>query len=96
MLIHSGSDYKKKDTFQKSCLDYAQEYSWRNGFIEIVEEIEGYLPAPLIPLCKRLLLLRRAPVCALLLRCMSGFGDGWGCVSLPPVSAPCAGAVAAF
>ena len=41
MLIRSGSDYKKKDAFQKSCLDYAQEYSWRNGFIEIVKEIEG-------------------------------------------------------
>ena len=41
MLIRSGSDYKKKDTFQKSCLDYAQEYSWRNGFVEIVKEIEG-------------------------------------------------------
>ena len=40
MLIRSGSDYKKKDTFQKSCLDYAQEYSWRNGFVEIVKEIE--------------------------------------------------------
>lgn len=41
MLIRAGSDYRRKDTFQKSCLDYAQEYSWRNGFIEIVKEIEG-------------------------------------------------------
>ena len=40
MLIRAGSDYKKKDTFQKSCFDYAQEYSWRNGFVEIVKEIE--------------------------------------------------------
>ena len=41
MLIRAGSDYKKKDTFQKSCLDYAQEYSWRNGVIDIVKEIGG-------------------------------------------------------
>ena len=40
MLIQAGSDYKKKDTFQKSCLDYAQEYSWRNGFIDIVQEYD--------------------------------------------------------
>lgn len=40
MLIQAGSDYRKKDTFQKSCLDYAQEYSWRNGFLDIVKEIE--------------------------------------------------------
>ena len=40
MLIQAGSDYKKKDTFQKSCLDYAQEYSWRNGFIDIVRECD--------------------------------------------------------
>ena len=40
MLLRAGSDYKKKDTFQKSCLDYAQEYSWRNGFMDIAKECE--------------------------------------------------------
>ena len=38
MLIQAGSDYKKKDSFQKFCLDYAQEYSWRNGFIDIARK----------------------------------------------------------
>ncbi len=41
MLLQAGSDCKKKDTFQKSCLDYAQEYSWRNGFMDIVKECES-------------------------------------------------------
>lgn len=41
MLIRAGSDYERKDAFQKSCLDYAQEYSWRNGVIDIVKEIKG-------------------------------------------------------
>ena len=29
------------DAFRKSCLDYAQEYSWRNGFMDIVTECES-------------------------------------------------------
>lgn len=40
MLIRAGSNYKMKDIFQKSCLDYAQEYFWRSGFLDIVKEIE--------------------------------------------------------
>lgn len=39
-LLHAGSDYKHKDTFGKSCEDYAKEYSWRNDVIEIIEEYE--------------------------------------------------------
>ena len=35
-----GSDYTSKDVFDKSCLDYMKEYSWRNGVLEIVEEVE--------------------------------------------------------
>lgn len=30
------SDFKGK-----SCLDYAKEFSWRNGFIKIVEDFEN-------------------------------------------------------
>lgn len=40
-LLEQGSNYKHKDTFGKSCLDYAKEYSWRNGFIDIVEEYKN-------------------------------------------------------
>lgn len=40
-LLENGSDYRLKDRFEKSCLDYAKEYSWRNEFIEIVEEFEN-------------------------------------------------------
>lgn len=38
-LIESGSDYNYKDNFNKSCLDYANEYDWRNGFVELVKEL---------------------------------------------------------
>lgn len=40
-LIENGSNYNIKDKFGKSCLDYANEYVWRNDFIEIVEEFEN-------------------------------------------------------
>lgn len=40
-LLHKGSDYNLKDIFGKSCLDYANEYSWRNGFLNIVKEFEN-------------------------------------------------------
>ena len=41
LLLKKGSDYRHKDVFNKSCLDYAKEYSWRNEFIDIVEEFEN-------------------------------------------------------
>ena len=34
-LLQQGSDCKHKDKFGKSCVDYAKEYSWRNGLLEI-------------------------------------------------------------
>jgi len=37
-LLRAGSDYMLKDISDKSCIDYAQELSWRNEFINIVEE----------------------------------------------------------
>ncbi|EAC3326902.1 ankyrin repeat domain-containing protein [Listeria monocytogenes] len=40
-LVKAGSDVNLKDNFGKSCLDYAAEYSWRNGFITIVEECKN-------------------------------------------------------
>lgn len=40
-LIERGSDYNKKDIFGKSCIDYANEYSWRNDFIKIVEDYQN-------------------------------------------------------
>lgn len=36
MLIKAGSDYSATDTFGKSCIDYAREYSWRRGFLDLV------------------------------------------------------------
>lgn len=36
MLIRAGSDYSATDTFGKSCIDYAREYSWRRGFLDLV------------------------------------------------------------
>jgi len=39
-LLEQGSNYNHKDIFEKSCLDYANEYSWRNDFIEIIKEFE--------------------------------------------------------
>ena len=39
-LLEQGSDYNHRDIFEKSCVDYANEYSWRNDFIEIIKEFE--------------------------------------------------------
>lgn len=41
LLLNAGSDYRHKDEFGKSCLDYAEEFSWRNDFVGIVEEYEN-------------------------------------------------------
>lgn len=40
LLVKSGSDLYLNDSFGKSCLDYAKEYTWRNDFINIVKEYE--------------------------------------------------------
>jgi uncharacterized protein len=40
-MLKAGSDYKLKDTLGKSCIDYANELTWRSGFIRIVEEFEN-------------------------------------------------------
>ena len=40
-LLKQGSDYNHKDIFEKSCVDYINEYSWRNGVIEIIKELEN-------------------------------------------------------
>lgn len=40
-LLMSGSDYSHKDSFGKSCIDYAKEYSWRNNVIDIIKEYEN-------------------------------------------------------
>lgn len=40
-LLEQGSNYNHKDIFEKSCIDYAKEYTWRNGVIEIVKEFEN-------------------------------------------------------
>ncbi len=40
-LLEQGSNYNHKDIFEKSCIDYAKEYPWRNGVIEIVKEFEN-------------------------------------------------------
>ena len=36
-LIDHGSNICEKDNFGKTCLDYAKEYSWRNGIISLME-----------------------------------------------------------
>lgn len=40
-LLQNGSIYDHADVFGKSCLDYANEYSWRTGFIDIVKEVQN-------------------------------------------------------
>lgn len=40
-LARQGSDYNRKDSFGKTCLDYAEEYSWRNGFVNIIKELSN-------------------------------------------------------
>ena len=39
-LVEKGSDVNIKDTFDKSIVDYAKEFPWRNEFLEIVKEYE--------------------------------------------------------
>lgn len=41
MLLERGSNFDLIDCFGKSCLDYAEEYSWRHDFIKIVEEFKN-------------------------------------------------------
>ena len=40
LLLEAGSDYKLKNKFGKSCLDYAEEYSWRSSLLDIIKEYE--------------------------------------------------------
>ncbi|WP_099191900.1 ankyrin repeat domain-containing protein [Tepidibacter mesophilus] len=40
-LLEQGSDYNHKDIFEKSCVDYANEYSWRNDVMRIIKEFEN-------------------------------------------------------
>ena len=40
LLLEAGSDYKLKNKSGKSCLDYAEEYSWRSGLLDIIKEYE--------------------------------------------------------
>lgn len=37
-LITQGSDVTNKDDFDKSCIDYIKEYSWRSDILKIIEE----------------------------------------------------------
>ena len=36
-LIDHGSDICEKDNSGKTCLDYAREFSWRNGLVSLLE-----------------------------------------------------------
>ncbi|HHY72324.1 MAG TPA: ankyrin repeat domain-containing protein [Bacillus bacterium] len=40
-LLEHGANYNNKDIFGKSCIDYIEEYSWRNNLIEIIKEFEN-------------------------------------------------------
>ena len=40
LLLEAGSDYKLKNKSGKSCLDYAEEYFWRSGLLDIIKEYE--------------------------------------------------------
>lgn len=42
-LIEHGSKIYEKDNFDKACIDYAKEYSWRNGLISLMEGQTGNL-----------------------------------------------------
>ena len=42
-LIEHGSKIYEKDNFDKTCIDYAKEYSWRNGLISLMEGQTGNL-----------------------------------------------------
>ncbi len=41
LLLESGSDYAQKDNFNNSCLDYAQQFEGKEGFLDIVKEYEN-------------------------------------------------------
>ena len=43
LLLKAGSDYELKNHQNMSCLDYGHDYSWRHGFIDMVEEFEKNL-----------------------------------------------------
>jgi len=38
---YTGLNLLQQDVFGKSCIDYANEYSWRTDFIKIVEEFRN-------------------------------------------------------
>lgn len=40
-LLEQGSDYNHKDIFDKSCIDYAKDFIWRNDVLDIVKEFEN-------------------------------------------------------
>lgn len=40
LLVHGANPYLK-DIFEKSPVDYANEYSWRSDFIDVVKEYEA-------------------------------------------------------
>lgn len=41
LLMKKGSNYRTKDKYENSCLDYALRFSWRTEFLEFVEEYEN-------------------------------------------------------
>ena len=41
VLLKFGSDYKHEDNYNNSCLHYAKQFAWRNGFLDIVKEYEN-------------------------------------------------------
>jgi len=40
-LFLNGADYKHKDKFDKSVMDYAKEFNWRTEFLDYVKEYEN-------------------------------------------------------
>ena len=40
LLLDAGSDYKLKNKSGKSCLDYADDYFWRNSLIDMFKDYE--------------------------------------------------------
>jgi hypothetical protein len=40
-LLKAGSDYRLRDPFGKSIIDYARETNERTGFLDIVKEYEN-------------------------------------------------------
>lgn len=36
-LLDKGVDYNLKDKYGNSCLDYARQFPWRKGFVDMVE-----------------------------------------------------------